>query len=155
MNIIDRIAERLQVDTWVVWLGLGALVVAIIILVRRAISGASSSSTSPNSAGDVLNGPFAGGIDGTTANPMPPSPDGGADTGTTPAPTANPVSTPPPASPRRVTTVVLPSDMTWGQIAQRYAGGSQNAAWLLSWNSQLHSQTWYTVAKGTRINVPQ
>lgn len=153
MNFIDRIADRLQVSPWVIWLGLGALVVALVIIYRRVTG--SASTTSPNSANDVLNGPFAGGIDGTTANPMPPSPDGGADTGTTPAPTANPVSTPPPASPRKVTTVVLPSDMTWGQIAQQYAGGSQNAAWLLSWNSQLHSQTWYTVAKGTKINVPQ
>lgn len=153
MNLIDRIADRLQISPWVVWLGLGALVVALVIIYRRVTGAASSAS--PNSANDVLNGPFASGIDGTTANPMPPSPDGGADTGTTNAPTANPVSTPPPASPRKITTVVLPSDMTWGQIAQQYAGGSQNAAWLLSWNSQLHSQTWYTVAKGTRINVPQ
>ena len=155
IDFIDRLAERLQVSVWVIWLGLGALVVALVILYRRMRSGASSASTSPNSAGDVLNGPFGSGIDGTTANPMPPSPDGGADTGTTNAPAQTPVSTPPPTNPRRVTTVVLPSDMTWGQIAQQYAGGSQNANWLLSWNSQLHSQVWYTVAKGTKINVPQ
>lgn len=94
MSFLDGLAERLGVSRWVIWVGLAALVVAIIIIVRRlrGQSGAASPSTA-----DVLNGPFAGGIDGTTANPVPPSPDGGADTGTTPAPTQPAPTSPPPA----------------------------------------------------------
>lgn len=159
MNWMRDLADRLGVDVWVIWLALGAVVVAAIILVRRFITATNAANTATNAGmagqNDVLNGPYGSGIDGTTANPNPTSPDGGADQGTTPAPSASPPSTNPPSNPRRVATVILPSDMTWPQIAARYGGGSQNAAWLLSWNSQLHSQSWYTVARGTHINVPQ
>lgn len=55
-------------------------------------------------------------------------------------------------TPRQVT---LPSDLTWAQIAARYAGGEGNAQWLLDWNGELHSQLWWTVHAGTLINVPQ
>lgn len=93
MNFIGDLADRLGVSRWVIWVGLAALVVAIVIIVRRIRSGGttgvSSTATNAGTSGqnDVLNGPFGSGIDGTSANPVPPSPDGGADQGTTPAPT--------------------------------------------------------------------
>lgn len=90
MNFIDRIAERLQVSAWVVWLGLAALAIAIVIVIRRLTGAGSTAGVSSNSAGDVLNGPFSSGNPGTSANPLPTAPDGGADSGSTPAPTANP-----------------------------------------------------------------
>lgn len=156
--MIDSLAERLGISRWVVWVGLAALLVAIIILYRRWRSGASGAAgVGPNSAGAILNGPWSKGADGMSANPLPTAPDGGADQGNTPAPGATVPTIPPigQVRPRRVTTVTLPSDMTWPQIAQAYAGSSSNAQWVYSWNAQLHSQPWWTVAKGTKVNIPQ
>lgn len=152
---IDHLAERLGTPRWVIWVGIAGILLALVIAYRRTRAGGMR--MNPNSAGDVLNGPFSSGIDGITANPLPTSPDGGADTGGTPSGTMPPVAIPPTPSsgPRQVTSIILPSDMTWPQIAQTYTGSSQNANWLLSWNAQLHSQPWWTVAKGTKINVPR
>lgn len=153
---IDHLAERLGTPRWVIWVGIAGVLLALVIAYRRARGGASGA-TNPNSAGDVLNGPWSHGADMSSANPFSSSPDGGADTGVTPSGTMPPVAIPPTPSsgPRQVTTIILPADMTWPQIAQTYTGSSQNANWLLSWNAQLHSQPWWTVAKGTKINVPR
>lgn len=150
------LADRLGVSVWVVWAGLAGIAFAVYLVLRRARAGASSANASP----DILNGPFSGGIDGISANPFPPSPNGGADNGVTgsatvPASGPTGIANPPPVRGRRVVTKTLPAAMTWPQIAQSYTGSSANAGWLLSWNAQLHSQPWWTVAKGTQINVPQ
>lgn len=59
----------------------------------------------------------------------------------------------PPALP--YTQVTLMAPMTWAQIAATYAGGAQNAAWVLSWNAGLHSQAWWTVAQNTAVRIPK
>lgn len=101
MQWARNIADRLGISVWVVWVGVAALVVALVLLYRRFQAARSGTGTNAGTSGqnDVLNGPFSGGIDGTTANPNPTSPDGGADQGTTPAPPV-PTSTgsTPPAS---------------------------------------------------------
>lgn len=146
---IDAISERFGVSRWVVWVGLAGLVIALVIVYRRRTG------KSAGGSGDVLNGPFSLGDQMNSANPWPTSPDGGADTGTTPAPVATLPPLPPTSAPRKVQTVILPSDMTWGQIAQTYTGNSNNAQWVFGWNAQLHSQPWWTVSKGTKVNIPQ
>lgn len=89
MTFIDDLADRLGVSKWVIWAGIIGIAIALYIVIRRAQSNVNAASTT-NTSGDVLNGPFGSGIDGTSANPNPPSPNGGADTGTTPAPVVTP-----------------------------------------------------------------
>src|SRR5689334_18959029 len=88
MQWARNIADRLGISVWVVWVGVAALVVALVILYRRFQAARSGTGTNAGTSGqnDVLNGPFSSGIDGTTANQNPTSPDGGADSGTTNAP---------------------------------------------------------------------
>src|SRR5512146_1719204 len=101
MQWARNIADRLGISVWVVWVGVAALAVALVLLYRRFQAAKSGTGTNAGTSGqnDVLNGPFGSGIDGTTANPNPTSPDGGADQGTTPAPILPPTRVPPTPAP--------------------------------------------------------
>jgi len=98
--MFERIADRLGVSVNVVYIGVAAVVVGIAIwLIRRspktpaatgasAQTGATTDSTgviptgNGTLGGGISNGPWSSGADAISANPLPWSPEGGADNGT-------------------------------------------------------------------------
>jgi hypothetical protein len=156
MNFIRSIAERLGVDTWVVWVGLAALVVALVLIFRR-LSGATGGT---GLFGDVTNGPWSTGADHTNSSgAIDSSPPGGADTGSTPSPTAPPPSSGGIQTTTRVTTIKLNRPTSLDSIAAQYHISKSNMGFLQAWNQQLsnqpgYSKTWWTLPAGTVVNIP-
>lgn len=99
--MFQRLADRLGVSVNVIYVGMAALVVGVAIwLIRRgpkaptAATGASAQAGATTDTtgiiptgngtlgGGISNGPWASGADVISANPLPWSPEGGADGGT-------------------------------------------------------------------------
>lgn len=94
MDFLQGIADRLGVSVRMLVLGtLAVLAVGGFIIWRRNQANAAAGVTgTPAGSVGVVNGPWSSGADSISANPLPSSPDGGADSGSTSSGT----STPPP-----------------------------------------------------------